>query len=176
MTVLRVCFVGDSITNGTSDPAYLGWAGRLCATEHDAGHDLSCYNLGIRADTSRHIAARWQAECRARLPNGVPGALVFAFGINDTAVEVGVGIRVPVEESVANARTIIGAAKAWLPTLWIGPTPADEGQQPFRSTPDIAYAFSNPRIAALNRRLATVAGELEVPYLDLFAGLDGDPG
>jgi lysophospholipase L1-like esterase len=28
---MRICFVGDSITNGTGDPEYLGWVSRVYA-------------------------------------------------------------------------------------------------------------------------------------------------
>lgn len=28
---IRICFIGDSLVNGTGDEAALGWAGRLCA-------------------------------------------------------------------------------------------------------------------------------------------------
>ena len=60
MTILRICFVGDSITQGTADKEYLGWPGRLCAGERARGHDLTCYNLGVRADTTADIARRWR--------------------------------------------------------------------------------------------------------------------
>ena len=77
MTELRICFVGDSITNGTSDDDCLGWPGRLCSAERNSGHDISSYNLGIRAETSEQIASRWRAECTPRLPEPYPAALVF---------------------------------------------------------------------------------------------------
>ena len=49
---LRMCFVGDSLLLGTNDDNYRGWPGRLCQRERETGHDVSLYNLGIRADTS----------------------------------------------------------------------------------------------------------------------------
>lgn len=171
MTTLRICFVGDSITNGTLDGDYLGWPGRLCMAERAAGHDLTLYNLGVRADTSAHIAERWQEECAVRLPDHTPGALVFAFGVNDAADEQGVGIRVPQEASVANARTILSTARAWKPTLWIGPAPIDETRQPLVPAPGVAYAFDNTRTSELSRAYAELAEELEIPYLDLFTPL-----
>jgi acyl-CoA thioesterase-1 len=171
MTTLRICFVGDSITNGTLDGDYLGWPGRLCAAERAAGHDLTLYNLGIRADTSADILARWQAECAARLPDHTPGALVFAFGVNDAADEQGVGLRVPLDQSVENARAILGAARTMKPTLWVGPAPIDESRQPLSPAPGVAYAFDNARTAALSHAYAALAGTLDIPYLDLFTDL-----
>ncbi len=171
MTTLRICFVGDSITNGTLDGDYLGWPGRLCMAERAAGHDVTLYNLGVRADTSADIAGRWLGECSVRLPDHVQGALVFAFGVNDAAEEEGVGLRVPLEQSVDNAREILTAARALHPTVWIGPAPVDESRQPIRPGPGVAYHFNNKRTAALNQAYAGLAETLSVPYLDVFTPL-----
>ena len=48
---MRVVFVGDSLTVGVGDPAYLGWVGRLCAAAPLAGLELTAYNLGVRSET-----------------------------------------------------------------------------------------------------------------------------
>ncbi len=174
MTALRVCFVGDSIGLGVNDDTGLGWPGRLAERERRAGHDLTNYNLGIRADTSELIQPRWRAECEARLPDLAPGALVFAFGINDAADQQGFGIRVPIEKSLAIAREMLSQAKAWKPTLWIGPTPADSSRQPFSPAPGVVFDFDNARIAAISDAYGDLAAELEIPYLDLFTPLASD--
>ena len=122
MTQLRICFVGDSLTNGTGDHAFLGWPGRICRREVQAGHNITCYNLGIRAETTEMIRARWRAECTPRLLDSFPGALVFSFGTNDTAEEAG-QTRVAAGRSIENARAMIAEAMDWKPTLWIGPPP-----------------------------------------------------
>lgn len=172
MTVLRICFVGDSITTGTGDDAYLGWPGRLCAAERARGHDLTHYNLGIRGDTTPMIAKRWRAECEARLPAEFPAALVFAFGINDTAEEPS-GLRVNPEDSARLARTVLGEAARWKPTLMIGPTPVDEAKMPTRFGP-VSRDMKNARIATASRILEGVAAEVGVPYLDLYSPLAED--
>ncbi len=173
MTVLRICFVGDSITNGTGDDTYLGWPGRLCAAERARGHDLTHYNLGIRGDTSTMIEARWRVECDARLPPEHPAALVFAFGINDTAEEP-TGLRVDPEQSARTARRILTAALAWKPTLMIGPTPVDEAQMPTNFGP-VSRDMRNIRIATASRILEGIATEIGVPFLDLYGPLADDP-
>ncbi|MFI4986285.1 MAG: GDSL-type esterase/lipase family protein [Alphaproteobacteria bacterium] len=175
MTALRICFVGDSLTNGTGDDGFLGWPGRLCVAERKRGHDLTCYNLGIRADTSLLIAARWQAECAARLPELYRGAIVFAFGNNDTAIQDSAAEeRVPLERSLAAARAILAAAKAWKPLLFIGPWPVEETKQPVNPSGIVAYDFRNARVARLSDAYAALAGELGVPYLDLYRALSAD--
>ncbi len=167
MTALRICFVGDSLIVGTNDDAYLGWPGRLGVYETEAGHDVTLYNLGVRADTSEMIATRWRAECEARLPDVHPGALVFSFGVNDMAI-LDDEIRVPMEKSLQIARSMMEEAAAWKPTLWIGPQPVDDGQQPYQSGPDIAFHFASSRTAELSDAYAELAVELGIPYLDLF--------
>jgi lysophospholipase L1-like esterase len=175
MTSVRICFVGDSITAGTGDTDYLGWPGRVCAREAARGHDVTAYNLGVRAETSTQIAARWRAECTPRLPEGVAGALVFSFGVNDAAEEQGVGVRVPTDASVATARAMIAEAREWKPVLWVGPVPVVEEKMPF-AVPGLAvYDFDNGRAADLSRAYAAEAASLGVPYLDVFETLAADP-
>jgi len=170
MTTLRVCVVGDSLVLGTNDDEYLGWPGRLAHREARAGHDISLYNLGIRADTSEMIAARWRAECEARLPEIHPGALVFSFGVNDMAIQDG-EIRVPQERSLEIARAMMTKARDWKATLWIGPQPIADDKQPFRAGGGIEYYFAGDRTAALSDAYGELAGELGIPYLDLFTPL-----
>ena len=175
MTILRICFMGDSLTNGTGDVAYLGWPGRLCQRETRAGHDITCYNLGIRAETTEMIRARWRGECEPRLGAGLPGALVFSFGTNDTAEEAGTP-RVAFDRSLENARVMIAEARAWKPLLWVGPPPVDDNRQPLRSSSaGIDRHFRNARVAALSDAFAAVARDEGVPYLDLFTPLSGEP-
>ncbi|MGD1712770.1 hypothetical protein [Dapis sp. BLCC M172] len=48
---IRICFIGDSFVNGTGDPDYLGWTGRICQTFYNQGYDIKYYNLGVRRET-----------------------------------------------------------------------------------------------------------------------------
>lgn len=174
MTVLRICFLGDSITAGTGDDEVLGWPGRVCAAERQRGHDISPYNLGIRGDTSAMIASRWRGECEARLPAIHPGALVFSFGINDTAREADGRLRVGQDESVATARRILADAKAWKPTLMIGPTPVLRETLTLTLNPGQPRELREARIAATSKAYESVCREIGVPYLDIFTPLSSD--
>ena len=173
MTSVRICFLGDSLIVGTNDYEFTGWPGRLAQRETAAGHDISIYNLGIRADTSDLIAARWRAECEVRLPDFHPGALVFSYGVNDMAILDG-NIRVPLVRSLEIARAMMSEAQDWKPTLWVGPQPCDDDQQPFRAGAGIEYNFACYRTAELSAAYAALAQELSIPYLDLFTPLAAD--
>ncbi|MGE5548576.1 MAG: GDSL-type esterase/lipase family protein [Solirubrobacterales bacterium] len=154
---MRICFIGDSFVNGTGDPECLGWAGRICAEARRAGRDLTCYNLGIRRDTSRCLARRWQQEAACRLPDGEDGRLVFSFGVNDCVIEGGCQ-RVAPAETLAHAAAMLGQATRWRPTVVVGPPPIAE--------PEI-----NGRIGALSTELGRLCAGLHVPYLEVFPAL-----
>jgi len=153
----RICFVGDSFVQGTGDARCLGWPGRLTQQAIANGTNLTHYNLGIRRDTSRDIAARWQQECTARLPAIFEQHVVFAFGVNDTALIDG-KLRLQPEASLANFTTIVGAAALHFPTLLIGPPPVPNAEQ-------------NQRVQNLDRQFQQIAATLRTPYLSVFDAL-----
>jgi lysophospholipase L1-like esterase len=80
---IRICFVGESFINGTGDPDFLGWTGRVCANAHQKGYEITYYNLGVRSETSRFLKQRWQQEVSYRLTSEYDGRVVFSFGVND---------------------------------------------------------------------------------------------
>lgn len=154
---MRICFIGDSFVNGTGDPACLGWAGRISAAARAEGRDVTCYNLGIRRDTSRDIARRWFDEATRRLPPDQDGRLVFSFGVNDCVAEDGEQ-RVSTDESLTNARNMLSRARQWKPTLFVGPPP-------------IADDVVNARVESLSGALVSLCSELDVPCLTVFQPL-----
>ncbi|WP_207481281.1 GDSL-type esterase/lipase family protein [Arenibaculum pallidiluteum] len=152
---MRICFIGDSFVNGTGDDACLGWVGRIGAAMRAAGCDVTLYNLGVRRDTSADIALRWRREAEARLPADQDGRLVFSFGANDCAAGDDGAARLPLSVSLANAGAILAAARAWRPTLMLGPLPVGD-------------AGTDPRIGILSRELGPLCARLDVPYLAVF--------
>jgi acyl-CoA thioesterase-1 len=170
---LRICFIGDSITNGYGDPDYCGWPAYLSRAARRAGADVTAYNLGVRGDTSSLIRARWRAEAEARLPAEMPGALVLSFGINDCAAIDGAR-RVAPEDSMANARTILTEAKAWLPTIFIGPTPIDGARDTPQFLPGKTLEIRNEPIAEMNGKLGALCAELAIPFTDVMTALSGN--
>jgi lysophospholipase L1-like esterase len=153
---IRVCFIGDSFVNGTGDDNCLGWVGRVCATSRQRGVDVTCYNLGIRRDTSAGIRARWKREAGCRLLPEHDGRLVFSFGANDCCLtDDGSRVRVAHDAALANARAILAEARAWLPTLMVGPIAVGDAE-------------ADARIAALSAEFAPLCAGLKVPFLEVF--------
>jgi lysophospholipase L1-like esterase len=156
----RICFVGDSYVNGTGDPEYLGWVGRVAVAARRKGHNLTSYNLGIRRETSADIAKRWRQEVKPRLPSGCTPFVVFSFGTNDTTLEHG-HLRVGESQSVENARGMLRAAKQLSSVAMIGPPPTADAEQ-------------NLRTHGLSHLFAEVARNEAVPFLSVFAQLAED--
>lgn len=148
---VRICFIGDSYVQGTGDPECLGWAGRLCVNARRAGHDLTYYNLGVRRETSADIARRWHAECACRLLPTTENYVVFSFGANDAARVEGVP-RIGENDTLANLRDMLAAAKTRYHTLVVGPPAADDDEH-------------NARLARLSARMQDEAARLGIPYV-----------
>ena len=155
---MRICFIGDSFVNGTGDDECLGWSGRLCSDARRCGRDITLYNLGVRRDTSSDIAERWEREARVRLQPQQKAGLVFSYGINDCVSAPEGSVRVPEAISIANTRQILITARAWLPTLMIGPPPTSDPQL-------------NERVENLSLHIAALCGSLSVPFLSPWSTL-----
>jgi lysophospholipase L1-like esterase len=152
---IRICFLGESFVNGTGDPEYLGWTGRICVNANKKGYDITYYNLGVRRETSTELRQRWLQEVSYRLPKEYDGRVVFSFGVNDTTIENG-KTRVDITESLANIHSILTEAKNLYPVLMVGLPPCTDEEQ-------------NQRIANLSQKFAVVCHELNVPYLNVFS-------
>lgn len=157
MEDIRIYFIGDSYVNGTGDPQYLGWPGRACAASNGNGVAITCYNLGIRADTSADVLRRWEREVEARRLTLHDARIVFGFGANDCFLLDG-QVRVTRTDSETNAHEIMSKASDLLPTLMIGPPPGlDEEQHALRKD--------------MSSLLQDITVRIGVPYLDVIQGL-----
>jgi lysophospholipase L1-like esterase len=78
--------------------------------------------------------------------------LVFSFGVNDCVTKERGQPRVPEAASIINARNLLGTAKAWLPTLMIGPPPTSDNEL-------------NRRVKHLSDRLGALCNDLSIPFL-----------
>ena len=155
---MRICFIGDSFVNGTGDPKYLGWTGRICVAASGQTPDITYYNLGVRGETSTDIETRLFSEISCRLPHYCDGRIVFSFGVNDTYFENG-KTRVLLDKSIENLRYILKSAKEKVPVLMIGPPPVIDVERTIR-------------IATLSDQFSKVCSELNVPYLDICTPLE----
>jgi lysophospholipase L1-like esterase len=177
MVDFRVCFVGDSITHGTGDPKGLGWPGRAHLAAARIGRPFTLYNLGVRGDTSEDVRRRWVGEVSHRLIPGTPGAIVFAFGLNDALADASGSWRVQPKRLIENSHAMFQEARRRWPVVVVGPAPVDDTRPPPRSPQQVGpvWLTSNPRVAEASQAIQEVAEGLQVPFLDLFSGLVAEP-
>lgn len=161
MPDLRLCFLGDSFVNGTSDPTLLGWAGRLCKDLIHQGYSITYYNLGIRRETSLELAQRWQTEVSRRFDPRYDTRLIFSFGTNDTTLDPDQP-RVDPELSLQTAHQILSQAQRSYPVLMISPPPIADPEQ-------------RQRLWHLVQGLEHLCADLQIPYLDVYTPLLASP-
>ncbi|WP_027185880.1 GDSL-type esterase/lipase family protein [Desulfovibrio inopinatus] len=154
---MRICFLGDSITNGIGDPEFLGWPGRLCKREAPSLADLTAYNLGVRADTTALLLERALPEITHRLPDGVDGRVVVSCGVAD-AFLMGDLPRIPSFDSLANLRQILDQLTPRYPLLVVGPTP-------------VADPRRNAQVAEINSVYANGLAETDIPFCNVYERL-----
>jgi acyl-CoA thioesterase-1 len=159
---MRICFFGESYVNGTGDPSYQGWVGRLCAQARTSGKDITAYNCGIRGATSTLIRATWYAEAKVRLTGMTPEAVVFSYGTNDSWHEADQP-QVSLEDQTKNTTAILTESSAHWPTLMIGP--------PGFANYDATGARREDH-AERDRAMKAVCAELGVPYFATLAAFD----
>jgi len=160
---MRICFFGESYVNGTGDPTYQGWVGRLCAQARASGKDITAYNCGIRGATSTLLHATWQAEAKARLPGLTPEAVVFSYGTNDSWRD-GDQPQVSLADQLKNTTAILTESSARWPTLMIGP--------PGFANYDATEARREDHVER-DRGMKTVCADLGIPYFETLAVFDG---
>ena len=115
---IRICFIGDSLVNGTWDEAALGWAGRLCAMAHACDIPVTYYNLGIRRNTSKDILVRWESECTLRLPGFCDGRIVLSCGVTIRSLRM--GRCASISRNLARTSERFCAEPSNTPCLWLG--------------------------------------------------------
>lgn len=153
----RICFLGDSFVNGTGDPTYLGWTGRVCQDLCQQGHQITMYNLGIRGETSQALAQRWYPEVQLRTAPHYDTRVVFSFGTNDTTGD-NHRPQVDPQDTLRYTRQILSQAQQHYPVLLISPPPID-------------HLLQRGRIQDLIQNLEILCQELQIPYLDIFTPL-----
>lgn len=130
--------------NGTGDPDYLGWTGRVCQAAYQQGWKITAYNLGVRRETSAEIKQRWLNEVICRVPASSDARLIFSFGANDMTLENS-NLRVSFTKSLQHTEEILTQAKQHFPVLMIGPAPiADDLSHNQRKAFNDSF-YSNPR-------------------------------
>lgn len=155
---MPVCVIGDSMVAGLGDNTGRGWTARLVESAARGGLSSHVSNLGVRGDTSRMIAGRWD-EVDRRLAAWTGTVVVSEFGANDVMERDGTQ-RVDEAGTLSALRTMADPAPAGR-LLIVGPPP-------------LAWPEVNDRIAARSEAIGCECAELGIPFVPTFDGLAGD--
>lgn len=158
---LRICFLGDSLTLGACDSACLGWPGRLSQMTMGWGVAVTCYNLGIRRETTTGLAERIADEVTHRFDGDFEKRIVISEGFNDTNTGEG-RQRVETEQSIRNMAEVLAWSHTVAKTLLIGLT-AD------------ADPLRDQRNSELSAAFATIAEGIGIDYIALQDFTRSDP-
>lgn len=110
-------FFGDSLTLGYGDGGGLGLAGRLALHGPAKRAEDTWYNMGVRANTSRHLLYRWRGEAGRRVSDEAPVRIALCAGTADAAQGI------PSSESTGHLDTLLTDMASMAEVLLIGPPP-----------------------------------------------------
>jgi lysophospholipase L1-like esterase len=166
---LKIIAIGDSSIYGYGDPIGGGWVERLrrqWMSEENGGHVL--YNLGVRGDGVKQVAARIEAEFsrRGELRNRHPDLIILSAGINDSARLGRLDGKqyTPKEEFILGVDRLLDIASNLCPVLFVGMTPVDEEKMPFL---DCLY-YNHRDQHEYKEIIKQICGRQNIPYLDIF--------
>lgn len=167
---MRVLVFGDSITQGYWDTEG-GWTARIRKhydeKELQTGESTpAVFNMGVSADTSADLVARFENEVKVRIHNNKL-AIVIAIGVNDTQVINGQNIA-EVDDYRQNLADLLKTARKYSDKIiFVGLTPCiDERTNPVEWEEDVSY--SNGRIAQFNAVLESFVADNNIPFVEMY--------
>ena len=148
---MRICFIGDELVAGVGDPRGLGWVGRVNA---HSTFDLPAtfLTLAVPSETTKQMAARWEAEVLPRLAEGEPHGLVIGVGPGDVAAGISTA------RSRLNLANITDRATALgIPSFVVGPPPL--------------AGVDSGSLKALSSSCSEVCARRGIPFVDCYTPL-----
>ena len=167
---MRVLIFGDSITQGFWD-VNGGWVAIL-RKEYDQqkidgvnDDPATLFNLGISADSSDDVVARFKAETDAR-NNSDELAFVISIGVNDSRTKAGKDFS-DTERYLSNLNKIHEMAKEYSDKiLFVGLTPCVEERSNPVSWGDTGY--TNERLKSFDDTLQKFCEDNELPFVEVL--------
>ncbi len=160
---MRVCIFGDSITWGSDDFEYGGWATHLKNYLYKK-NESDVYNLGISGDVTTQTLKRFDIEASARRAE----AIIFALGINDAAYVKSKDARwTPHDEFTQNLSLLYEKAQRFTDKIFfVGLTPIDEKKLwPAPFAPD--YFYDAKTVQEYNKTIEEFCNTHSLPYISM---------
>ncbi|PIZ46793.1 hypothetical protein CO180_02840 [candidate division WWE3 bacterium CG_4_9_14_3_um_filter_41_6] len=169
---MNICIFGDSITWGSFDPEFGGWATRLRNYFESLQGDVQVYVLGVTGDTTTDLVRRFEVESRHRDSE----IIVFAVGINDARSDYDTNeLFVSTDEVRHNLDLLVTSTQKFTNSIvFIGPTLVDESK-----TIPVAWeqgvSYKNEHIEKVSREIMEYCeahGIMYIPMDDLLVSSD----
>ncbi len=165
----RFCTFGDSIAYGADDRENGGWASLLQLRYWKEYNIGNFFNLSIDGETTSGLLKHLASEAMIRRA----GVIIIAIGINDSITYKTRDPEISEEEFTKNVRTILNQAKQQTDFVaWIGLTRVDESKtNPYPGSKS-GKCYTNERIELFDKIIASVCGEMNVPYISMHNVVD----
>ena len=159
---------GDSITYGAFDPEKGGWVSRLRSyLDNKDDFNADVYNLGISGDTTEDLLKRFDVGINRKKP----GMIIFAIGINDSAVYSleKKENRVELGKFKENIKTLIEKARKFTNNIiFVGLTPVVESE----TKPDsVDPGMLNGEIEKYDNAVKEICQAENLKFVDIYGEL-----
>ncbi len=171
----QLIVIGDSSVYGWGDTEGGGWCGRLNRHWMNSENKPVLYQLGIRGDGLEKVARRWRREweCRGELRRNLPGGILLAVGINDTARIGRVDGRPQLSTDAFKygMEGLLKKIKKETFVMVLGLTPVNEQSMPFAG----CLWYSNKSCSTYERIIEECCLEYDVPFLPTYQEMRKNP-
>ena len=166
---MKICVFGDSIAWGAVDLVNGGWVNQLKKFFENKAAKIKVDNLSIPGADSKSLLWRFKWQVFFRRPQ----VIIFAIGINDCVFDLKKNTyKYSLEQSLARFKKLLKQAKSFSQKIiFIGLTNVDE-KKTCPMLLDKSICYYNRRIKELDREIARLANENDLPYFSCFGQLE----
>jgi len=163
---MNLIVFGDSITYGLYDEQG-GWAERLYKEIRGKAEVNDFINLSRPGAASKQIISKVKSAARSGLLSRVRTLVIFAYGINDSAINLREQAQItPIERFEENTIKIIEMINQNnADMVFVGPTIVDD---PLAGSFKGRIMYSNDRIKKYDRSLEKICTGSDVDFIELY--------
>jgi len=163
---MNLIVFGDSITYGLYDEQG-GWAERLYKEIRGKAEVNDFINLSRPGAASKQIISKVKSAARSGLLSRVRTLVIFAYGINDSAINLREQAQItPIERFEENTIKIIEMINQNnADMVFVGPTIVDD---PLAGSFKGRIMYSNDRIKKYDRSLKKICAGYNVDFIELY--------
>jgi len=169
---MNICIFGDSLTWGAFLPFRGAWANLLRNYLESKNDQISVYDLGIDADTSAEVLARFDTEAAARNPE----LIIFSIGINDSAYrKISSNNITSLNEFRKNIKELINKAnKITSNIIFVGLIKGDDSKTKPLPRSSTGKSYTKVSVKKYNDTLKKVCKKSNTLFIEIFNKLKNE--